>query len=380
MNAERRGTTRKKIFQGWVTGFFVLWLFLSGCTTQNAEENGRIAYLNWDENGRVQLYTTNIDQYQPEQLTDVTGDVNSYAVSPDGSQLVYAVWFENGRSELWQLDLTRRMFSGQPVLLLACDNALCGLPVWAPDNRRLIFERSEVFANGERGLPVLWWLDVESGESITVLEDATPPNQAAAISPDGKWLSYSSQTDGTVVVFGLENGRFHHISTQLATPASWSLSSDQLVISDYNLTTLHGDEGDNHQEHSHDIAQSILLFIAETNSDDRKQLTNGLNVDDGSPVWSPNGEWIAFGRKKMFTNTGRQLWLVQPDGIESIGLTNDAELHHGSVSWGENGRFLLHQQFNITTPNTPPSIHFINIETKQQQEIAPSGFQPSWLP
>lgn len=374
MDAERHVKMRKLFFVWWL---LVTWLFLGGCAAQGDGENGRIAYLNWDENGRVQLYATGIDQYQPEQLTDVTGDVHSYAVAPDGSRLVYAVRYENGRSELWQLTLSRRLT--QPNILLACEQALCEQPVWAPDSRRLIYEKRELLESGAPSLPVLWWLDTETGETITVLENASPPNQSATFSADGKWLSYASLADESMMVYAFETSRFFQISSQLTAPASWNPTSNQLIISDYSTTLLHGDTGENHQEHTHDAVQSIHLFMADTESTERIQLTEGINVDDGAAVWSPTSAWIAFGRKLMFTNTGRQLWLVRPDGSEAVALTNDGDIHHGRVSWGENGRFLLHQQFNITTPQAKPSIHIIDINTKQQQTIAPTGFQPSWL-
>ncbi len=383
MDAEERGKWQSGKVAKWQRlGCLLIFslIFVGGCAASTSTENGRIAYLNWDENGRIQLYTTSLSQNEPEQLTNTDGDVHSYAIAPDGTQLVYAVRYENGRSELWQINLTNRLFSTSPQKLLTCENALCSLPVWAPDSRRLIYEKRRMLDDGELGLPTLWWLDVKTGETITVLEDASSPNQAAALSPDGKWLSYASPSDEGVMVYGLENGRFFHIYSQLNIPAAWNIDSNQLIVADYNTTLLHGNEGTDHLAHSHDAIQSIHLFITDINSEERHQLTEGISVDDSTPVWSPDGQWIAFGRKLMFTNTGRQLWLVRADGSEETPLTDVLTLHHGVPSWSPDAKFLLFQQFNTTTPDTPSSIRTINIQTKEQQEIAPIGFQPSWLP
>ncbi|KAA3659414.1 MAG: hypothetical protein DWQ04_22415 [Chloroflexi bacterium] len=380
MDAEERGKTRKEINRHWIkcVPIFLL-IFVGGCTAQPSEEYDRIAYLNWDENGRIQLYATTLTKNEPEQLTNVEGDVHSYAAAPDGSQLVYVIRYENGRSELWQLKLNNRFFSASPKKLLTCENALCSQPIWAPDNRRIIYEKRELLDDGGLGLPVLWWLDVKTSETITVLEDAKPPNQAASISPNGEWLSYASPPDEGIVVYGLENGRFFYTASYLNVSAAWNIDSTQLITSDFNTTILHGDEGVEHLDHTHNSVQSIHLFISDIGSENRHQLTEGISVDDGTPVWSPDGQWIAFGRKLMFTNTGRQIWLVRSDGSEAIPLTDDLMVHHGSLSWDKNGRFLLFQKFNTTTPDTSPSIHTIDIETKTQQEIVPTGFLPSWI-
>ena len=359
------------VFTGWL-----LWKQFNF----NAEDGPKIAYLNWDDNGRIQLFTTSLTQSEPEQLTDVEGDVHSYAVAPDGSQIVYTVQFENGRSELWRLKLNTFLLTASQKRLLVCENALCSQPVWAPDSRRLIYEKRTQLENDELGLPTLWWLDVQTGETITVLEDATPPNQAASISSSGEWLSYASPADDGLYVYGLENGRFFHVNSYLNTPAAWNNEGTQLISANFSTKILHGDEGDNHQEHAHDSVQSVHLFITDIATEERHQLTDGISVDDGTPVWSPDGQWIAFGRKLMFTNMGSQIWLVRPDGSETIPLTDNLLVHHGSLSWGENGRFLLYQKFNTTTPDTPPSIYTINIATKSEQKIVDVGFYPTWLP
>lgn len=356
----------------------VLILAVGGCTAAPAG-NGRIAYLSWDENGRVQLYTTHLNGGSPEQLTDTAGDVHSFAVSPDGSQLVYVVQMEDDRSQLWRLAVNGRFFSPIPQKLLTCDNALCSQPIWAPDGRRLIYERQERRADGSPGLPALWWLDTQTGETIPVLEDAQPPNQAAALSPEGQWLSYSSPADEGVYVYHLQNGRFFHISSRLGFRAAWDPTGNQLIISDLDTVIFHEGEETDHLQHDHDFAQAIHLFVTDTDSEQRRRLTQGGSVDDGTPIWSPDGQWVAFGRKLMNTNTGRQLWLVRADGSEEIPLTDDLTIHHGVPSWSEDGRFLLYQHFNTTTPDIPPSIRIINIRTQAQEQIVPIGFQPIWL-
>ena len=75
---------------------------------------------------------------------------------------------------------------------------------------------------------------------------------------------------------------------------------------------------------------------------DLKQITNN-DTNDISPVWSPDGEWIAFHRDGA-------LWLVHPDGTAARLLFEQERFAVGSIGWSPDG-----QRIAFMLENADPS-------------------------
>ena len=79
------------------------------------------------------------------------------------------------------------------------------------------------------------------------------------------------------------------------------------------------------------------IYLINTNGRHQKQLTFGKR-NDQSPMWSPDGQWIAFIRKQ---DTAYQIWLLPKKGGEAKPLT---KLPRGSISyfrWSPEGKRIL---------------------------------------
>jgi Tol biopolymer transport system component len=104
------------------------------------------------------------------------------------------------------------------------------------------------------------------------------------------------------------------------------------------------------------------------------------NVEDSSPVWSPDGGWIAFTRKVAGASMGKQIWLMHPDGSEAHYLTNDTDIHHGLPEWSPDSRYLLYQRYPLKELGAQPSMWLLDTQTGQNQELVAPGNRPTWLP
>ena len=115
-------------------------------------------------------------------------------------------------------------------------------------------------------------------------------NQGASLSPDAKWIAYSSNRTGTT-------GR----------DANWSDNTD--------------------------------IFIVPADSGAERRLTMNPGPD-GSPEWSPDGTWIAYSSSDHPNNQANQndLKVVRAEGGEPLNLTKDFDHSISGITWAPDGK------------------------------------------
>lgn len=322
----------------------------------------RILYISWQSGSTNQLYITPPDGI-PTRLTDEPGGVVDYAISPDGQQIVYSAMRDDGGSDLWKIAPDGNGRSS----LLVCNMAACTQPVWSPDGTRLLYERREIATAGAPpGAPRLWWLDPANGQTVPLFQDSQWLGLGARFSADGRWVAYISPITQAIQAYNLESGQTVSIPSKTGEPPVWSPVDNTLLI---NEIVFQGERF------------SVYLFQVDLET---VSLTNisgeDIEVQDSFAVFSPDGSWIALGRKLPRTAMGKQLWLMSLDGSQTVELTNNADMHFGQPAWSPNGRFLAAQRYLLSEIGAQPGIWLIDIETKELREVASPGVQPGWVP
>lgn len=113
------------------------------------------------------------------------------AIAPDGQSIAY-VRPDQGRFDLYIYDLNTRTATR---VAKAPDWTTYGQPAWAPDGQTLYASRSKI--GGGRDL---YGFDMRTFEA-TQLTDDTVVHDAPRISPNGRWLYYSADKDGTYNIY-----------------------------------------------------------------------------------------------------------------------------------------------------------------------------------
>ena len=350
-----------------VIGVLFLLLLLFDC---GGGDSAAVYYLRPGPNGAAQLYRQPLDG-PAEQLTGVNDpaapEVFDFALSHNGRTVVYSTPAGAAGTTLRRLSLTG---SGE-MTLLDCPAAECGGLVWSPDGERLIYERRPQ-ADTRPGSVRLNWLDATSGDTAPLL-DADTPASGARFSLDGEWISYVSPADEGVVLYRPGDGAQRLLASRVGSPAAFSPDGAAVVVGD--VTVLEGQTGPEGETSAVYLYRTLLAGDAP-----RERLSPAGVQADSAPAFSPDGQWIAFGRGPSGAAAGRQLWLMRAGGGEARALTNDPDVFYGPPSWSADGRTLLYQRFDLSDPAGRPAVWLMDVATGEQRLLAEGGYLPVWGP
>ncbi len=236
-------------------------------------------------------------------------------------------------------------------------------PNWTPDGKTLIFNSGGV----------LYKIPVEGGEPEQIPTGfATRINNDHGISPDGKWLVISDQTEtGRSVIYSL--------------PVD---GGDPKRITELSPSYWHGWSPDG----------KTLCYCAERNGNydvytipfkggKETRLTTAEGLDDGSE-YSPDGKYIYFNSVRTGT---MQIWRMKTDGSDQEQITTD-EYNDWFAHPSPDGKWIVYVTFGTDVPagSHPPNKHvmlrLMDLETREVQVMAKLfGGQgtinvPSWSP
>jgi Tol biopolymer transport system component len=330
----------------------------------------------------------------PRQLTSEPVGVFDYAVSPDGSQVAYGARRADGGDDLRLVAVE----GASPTNLVACPSEACISPVFSPDGRRLAYERHTLVAglNGQPspGPSTVYVRDLTTGAEQKISEGDT---RFPRWGPDGR-LAYLDTTRQAVVVQDLSTGAVTYVPDSSGSMGTWSPDGQFLVYPEIVVppeptaapvpTAPGASLGEDDNTSSNPFYSYLLRVNIATN--EAVNLSGEGALEDASPVYSPSGGWLAFGRTSQVNNQwtpGRQLWLMRPDGSRAHPLTGDPLYNHSAFTWSPDGALLAYMRFNTSDPGAPAEIWLIDVDAAGSAGTGPAGprklvqgYLPEWLP
>ncbi len=341
--------------------FLALLLTLTACngaaSAPAPADSPRILYLAPDKAGQWQLFVTLVDARDKLQLTREKDGVLDFASSPNGAVIVYTTQKSEAGGSLWRIASDGSKRQQLPV----CNNAACSEVAWIAGAQRVIYTQR----NAPDAAPRLWTLNLKNGKTDPLFDNPQLSAYGARVSPTGQRVAYFVPADDALRVYNLQTGDSSLIFSKTKTPPVWSFKGDSLFFND---TQIIGEA----------YATQILRMDLPTGKS--INLSGNKEVDDAAPAPSPDGAWLAFGRKAPRVAMGRQLWLMRFDGSQARPLTNNTAIHHAPIAWSPDGRYLLFQRAFTGNAQTRPALWVYEIKTESFREIASPGRQGVWLP
>ena len=205
---------------------------------------------------------------------------------------------------------------------------------------------------------------VASVSNIATFDDQCPENGviASAISPDGKYLAHSDKTGAFLRL--LSTGESHPLLPKVSdvTFLGWFPDSLRLLAS-WSIPP----------------ANKRLWALSILGGSPRQ-----LSDEGWSASVSPDGSQIVFLKGAGFAETGQEIWLMQVNGADRRKLISFSEGRIATPVWSPDGRWIAYLKNKVGPDGEQPWIEVFNLKqgTKKAVLAEPrlSGWGLLWLP
>ncbi|GAB4581570.1 MAG: hypothetical protein Fur0022_43190 [Anaerolineales bacterium] len=322
----------------------------------------RIIYIH-PERGARDLWALAPNDRTPVQLTETGGNVYDYSVSPDGEQVVYSVGTGEGGIDLWVISED----GSAPRKLIQCSPNRCTTPAWSPDGSLVAysFEGVGVEPGAPYGMPRVWTVNVESGQTAPLFPNEQDIGYGPTWSPEGGRMAFFDQGTGQTRVLTLETNEEVALTTSTGLPGSWS--PDGVAMLFIGLLPDSGLEA---------------LFLADFNLRDVSALLSSEDMNGNflaQPEWSPDGEWVVFNFKPAGLQVGNQLWIMPFDMSFGQILAADTNYAYYNYRWDPWSRALVYQRLELGNAEAFPEVMVWTLDS-WVSEMVVNGSDPGWLP
>jgi dipeptidyl aminopeptidase/acylaminoacyl peptidase len=255
----------------------------------------------------------------------------SPALSPDGTQVAFTVKRLDRKENRYLSHLWLVPARGGRARALTRGQVLDASPVWSPDGTQL------AFVSDRGGVPNLWVLPLAGGEPAPVTSLGGGPVQSPAWSPSGKDIL------------------FVHFSI----PKEEEKDRQRRATFKHIRHLYHKEDGFGWFRD-----ETWTIWKANVRSGRAAPLTKGPH-HDRTPVWSPDGKWIAFlsqrGRNATTTPDLSGVMIMDPRGKHVRELTpqdgarddlrwsRDGRHVYWSGYEGKSGEWLIHEHSVMKT-------------------------------
>ncbi len=237
-----------------------------------------ITDLDWSPDGQEITFVA--DDVYIIDVRSTTKEVKQITGSSGAESIGTMAWLPNGRQILYMSRETglymQDLSNGMSKSHIS---SIIGNPLPSPDGQHIILET----VDESSGLPSIYIMNIAGTDPqlLPLISDGYlfNNNDNQRLSPDGKQFVY---------------------------------------------TATKGDEPD----------KSHLIFVAQLDEEGIHQLSPDF-VCENNPAWSPDGQYIAFSSDR---NGSPELFVMRPDGSESIQITNDPDKIEHSFIWSPNSQ------------------------------------------
>jgi len=250
-----------------------------------------------NRNGSNQIFIMNVAGGEIRQLGDFPLGAETPVFSPDGQRIVFDVYVGENNNEVFTINA-----DGSGLEQLTDSPGYDGHPHWSADGQRIVF-------NSDRASPDL------------------------SVGWDDRWHEiFSMKADGSDV-------RQHTRCQAVCTYGSLSPNNKKVLYRKVIKAA-----GFNWELGS--IEKNSEIFIADSDGKNEINISNNAAFD-GWPVFSPDGQRIAFASNRSGPARTGQIWLMNSDGTDLQQLSK-GPWSHAQPAWTFDGQAVYAYQLSET--------------------------------
>jgi Tol biopolymer transport system component len=280
-----------------------------------------------DRSGRLsQLWSVDVASGRKRRVTKDDGVQPQW--SPNGRYIAYWAIDLDGDRDLWTIPAA----GGQPARITR-DHYLDWNPVWSPDGAWLYF------CSNRGGSMGIWRVPMKEGSAEARGAPEPIPTPAAypahlSFSRDGRRMAYVQQlTTGRLSTVRFDPEREALLSEPKEIMQSSKGASRPALSPDGKWLAFSSTEQEEH------------LFVVSADGSGLRQLTNGGHRNRG-PRWSPDGKRLAFFSTR---SGDWEIWTTDVNGGEFRQITKLAGQNVAWPVWSADGKYLAYTVFGLNT-------------------------------
>jgi len=265
----------------------------------------------WSPDGSFVLYSDGVEILAASsngtgtrQITDTLGDTSSWdpVLSPDGTLIAYRRGRDYGSIHVIAID-------GSEPVLVTHDTDRWDVPAWSPDSKRLAYSTALGFGGVQSDHIVVVDADGQGARNLTSDHARLGEGRAVfpAWSPDGARIAFIGRPGGEsaksdIWVMDADGGRITQLTNNPDDQGCPRWSPDGTQV----LYTIYRDIGE--------LFAVEEIWVMNADGTGQRRL-----ADRGaSPVWSPDGEYIAFESDR---DGDWEIFVMDADGNNQTQLT-----------------------------------------------------------
>ena len=237
------------------------------------------------------------------------------AFSPNGTMLAYV---DSGHVQLVEIDATNAsVVSKPPRQLTRYLGSINGL-TWTGDGKEVIFGRS-LYASPT---PSHLWRVAASGDHEPEPLDLAGVASSPALSSSTHRLAFSRRDMNVDMMKLREGGEVETVAASTFNEFDASFSPDGTKVAFASDRTGEGNE----------------IWVANADGTGRRPVTKGTLKPEGSPRWSPDGQWLAY--DGVGDDGQRHIYVIDQAGGPIRALASKVGFYDQVPSWSRDGKWI----------------------------------------